>query len=595
MEYDQGKSKIESMESCFKSIPIKYGSIYRDSFLNATKNETSINFTAIENLALSSYPPALHLLGEFYLYGIHPYEVDFKKAKKYFKESAGEGFAASFSKLGFMYSYGIGTSRDSAKASIYHTLGCQRGSAHSCLNRAFSYAFGFGAPRSPKHSGSILLPISSFIIGRRLGGDLTSNSVTKLTNKLELEAQVKESDESVLSLLEYKIALGDKDAELDMGKVHYYGKLGQEVNKEAARRIFEKHQDDPIALVHLGRIHQLGEGVPVDLELAKDYYRRAVDMNEPNAMNILGVLEDTEGNPEGRELIQRAADAGHDGAAFNIAIGEINNPSMRGKVYKSLKSLAKKGILEANHYVAEMLILGAPKFDDTKALAYLFYNIQFGPWVDKSEAAEELFKNGNYKAASLIWMELGDCGLPVAAYNAGLMMYKWHALSKEAFLEESVRLKIASTMFRITNAMTELDMSNSLFDIYTKMNKTEKAKDMLLSNAKSSAGYFHIASRMLDGSLRLDLESLFGNLSISVQKDKKAILPVIVISPKIFQSVVTQIIKWKQSKLTDIEEQYLKSFFVSFFKSHFNGIFAFIDLIVLVFLIRRRVSKLYYM
>ncbi|KAH0800545.1 sel1 repeat family protein [Histomonas meleagridis] len=123
-----------------------------------------------------------------------------------------------------------------------------------------------------------------------------------------------------------------------MGKVYYYGKLGQEVNKEAARQIFEKHQDDAISLVHLGRIHHLGEGVPGNLDKAKEYYERAVEMNEPNAMNILGVIKKSEGDPEGAKLIERASELGHDGASFNIAISEINNPETRDKAYKTLKS-----------------------------------------------------------------------------------------------------------------------------------------------------------------------------------------------------------------------------------------------------------------
>ena len=101
INYGADGKQITEVYEQFKKIPDKYGEVSKTIFLKAINDP--INVTAIETLSKGHYPPAMNLMGQFYYYGIYPYQQNFTAAYYLFKRSASIGEVESYNYLAQMY------------------------------------------------------------------------------------------------------------------------------------------------------------------------------------------------------------------------------------------------------------------------------------------------------------------------------------------------------------------------------------------------------------------------------------------------------------------------------------------------------------
>ncbi|MBB3808063.1 tetratricopeptide repeat protein [Pseudochelatococcus contaminans] len=101
----------------------------------------------------------------------------------------------------------------------------------------------------------------------------------------------------------------------------------------ALMRVGRNPQDGP-AMTLLAEIYSRGLGVASDPEKARSWYESAAALNEPNALFSLAMLvleesaiaaepDKARKHAEGLALLQKAADAGHPLAAYNLAVALI--------------------------------------------------------------------------------------------------------------------------------------------------------------------------------------------------------------------------------------------------------------------------------
>lgn len=78
---------------------------------------------------------------------------------------------------------------------------------------------------------------------------------------------------------------------------------------------------DRDAMTALGALLEEGDGVPANLELAREWYLRAADRGEPHAMVLIAIerLSHDPADPRGLSLMNRAAALGHDFAKRRLA------------------------------------------------------------------------------------------------------------------------------------------------------------------------------------------------------------------------------------------------------------------------------------
>jgi TPR repeat protein len=507
-------------------------STYANSDLPLIDGAT-INITVLKRLAGSGVPAALHALAELHLYGVSPFSRDFGSAIQLFERAADAGFSESFSRLSFLYRHGIGVQRDLVKSIVYQEFGCLGKSAAACLAQGYSLLDGIGRPMSNERGVGMLLPIGECIGQLSEANTLPKSWTGRLTTNMTFPPKVVD-DAREIKLLSYQAEMGDPDSEVAMGEMYYFGDYGEAVDFHRARALFERHPEDPNALVILGRMYHIGEGVPVDLDRAEQLYQRAVKLKHTSAMNNLGVLKNQKGDFEGgARLLEQAAAGGHAGAMYNLAIKRLAEHEDQEAV-TVLRSLARNGSVLGQHMLARTLMVSGAEYDPIEAAYWIKQVLARGPWANLEKTAEEYWNDGNRVGAVLLWMELADGGLSDAAFNAGYAMLEGEGLELE---------KGAVSMFRRLNEISGEDVSVYLSRAYALRGKTTKAREVLTDKASSPTGWYELAEAHLDGRIVFRLAPVIGNLSLAIDHDVNFILPAAILAPRVALASARQV--WK--------------------------------------------------
>lgn len=588
LEFIPNSKSIFAINDYLSDINEAWGHQYKTAFLSAIENKTNVDVQALQNLADCDYLPAVFLLGEMYFYGIYPLALNHTKAIKLYKRAAKKQFPEAYAQLGFIYRWGVSAKIDLEKQLIYEHLGCELHSTYSCIIKNYKLFFGTNTVASVKRANNFLTSISSHIAALSDRSQLPHTRITALNKELEFPKDQKNSDEELSKLVLYKVRLGDKNAEMELAKAYYYGNLGFDKDIQHAKQLFENHEDDPLALVHLGKIHHLGEGgQPVDIPKAVEYYEKAADMGEPNAFNLLGVIENDR-NGKGMQYLEKAAEHGHTSAAFNIAMRQINVPENRTKAYSTLRKLAKQGFVASLNVLSSMFHIGQVRYDEYKAFKYAHKIIQLGPWIKYAETAENFFRTGNYEGAVLTWMKLSDMGNGLAAYNAGLTLLNWERLTNRTCIFKN-HLKTAERLLENAGSL-DLKVNTTIYRYraYLKMNKTEKAIKILLENLENAETAFRIAENTLMETkpLNFSFNSFLSYLIFSIKLEKKGIIPTIALMPRIIMQFCKKI-KEEEFRIDAFETLgYL-------LRQHFLLFLAFHIAFDIILLLRRRVEVMF--
>lgn len=581
----------------------------REAFINATQNISSIDVDTLNNLAANNFGPALFFLGDMYLYGIDPLPTNLTKAARYYKKAAKKNITSAFTQLGFMYTYGLGVQKNIPKAVVYHKIGCERKSSYSCLWEAHAYRYGVYKPKSLNHAISEIYPIAYFVNYLSNKNSISQHEPEIFTRSLKLKENKIRADTGKLQIIQYKAALGDEGADIELAHSYYYGRNGQEINVHKAREIFERHLDNSDAVVHLGRIHHLGEDGPVDIELAEHYYKMAADMDNMNAYNNLGVIRNEKNDPEAAlELMKKAAEKGHPSAKFNIAMQEIRKKTNLTHGLKMLRELAESGMVLALLNYANYERSGVAPYDEEDAFWLFHILCSVGPWREESQTAESYYKNGSYNAALLLWMQLSDQGQCQASFNAALVLENWERIAKgqpflvdgydkynDDFDGKKLRDKLSSRMFKnAINYCTSIDLSPYLFEFYMKRNMTLKAINIIKNYGNSSESSFIKIKLMLKGSLPFKMMDIKKEFSNGINDNPKSIFAFISLVPWIAYEFFKHGVKIAQND--SIREDDLEDFaqFVMFiWKKSINPFEMLIIFNIIIILVKKRFEIMY--
>jgi tetratricopeptide (TPR) repeat protein len=318
------------------------------------------------------------------------------------------------------------------------------------------------------------------------------------------------------------------------------------------------------------------------------YYEAAACLNDLNGFNNLGVIKQAMGDAEGgAENIRMAAAGGHQSAIFNVAIDNISKGRSADAI-SPLRDLARQNVIAAQYHLARILILGSAKYDAQEAIETLAMAIERGPWLTLCQTAEELWKEGRHRAAVLLWIDLADAGIKVAAFNAGLALLEF---DPRLIGSEDDGLRVATTMFK--SLVKHEDVSAHLAKLYRRRNKTDKAVHKLLHLASAARGYYSIAEASLDGQIEFRIRPLFANLSRALTDDPKFLLSEMLLVPKILRMVVHRATRCIQGRCDEAELEDFWGALMTVWKNHTNGIVTLLTLVCTVILLRRRTAVLY--
>jgi TPR repeat protein len=278
-----------------------------------------------------------------------------------------------------------------------------------------------------------------------------------------------------------------------------------------------------------------------------------------------------------------AADRGHLGAMFNLAMGQVNRGEVR-EAMKKLKILAQSGMTLGQFQLAWLLTNGDVQYDEWQAILLLTDIMRKGPWLKLCSLAEEYWANGNAEAATLLWMEAADIGSDVAAQNAGLVLLYGD-------INMTNRFKIATRMFKWLDKIAGLDDFEHLYESYARRGEMEKAKASLFSCAQSAIGCLLIAMATFNGELEPNLMYASKNLTMSRELDKRYRLPVLVLGmPRMVKMFFMRLVKFVSGNCSDVEKEDLFEFVRWLGRRYLDALLIGATLISLLVLGKRRVN-----
>ena len=98
-----------------------------------------MDFAELKRRAEAGSCPAESVLGNFYLFGYGPIEVDYQEAFRFLTAAAKKGASRAIANLGYMYEEGLGVPKDVTKATeLYERVGELEFFAAIALGRIYS-------------------------------------------------------------------------------------------------------------------------------------------------------------------------------------------------------------------------------------------------------------------------------------------------------------------------------------------------------------------------------------------------------------------------------------------------------------------------
>ena len=161
------------------------------------------------------------------------------------------------------------------------------------------------------------------------------------------------SQQDALEYYEYSAKGGDASSSLILAQLYYFGTDGSDPDYVKAKVHFE----NSISYGHdssysfLGQMYYRGEGVPIDLKRAFDYFSKAAESNVPSALNGLGLMywrgQVVEKDLDTAEAyFKQAADLKYPEAYHNYAMVLLEQPAVftTDKLFQNFLSATKLGI-----------------------------------------------------------------------------------------------------------------------------------------------------------------------------------------------------------------------------------------------------------
>lgn len=187
---------------------------------------------------------------------------------------------------------------------------------------------------------------SQIVMARKLEDNDTARLMT-ISDKTPLKTRIKRdlALPRAIKAIEDKAAMGNADAQHDMGALYTSGQSGVSIDYPRAAKWFEESARNGMANAryNLGVLSQQGLGVPKDIDQALAWYRTAALLEHPEAQYNLGI-------------------------AYLEGIGVAYNPSMAAGYFEQA---AKGGVVEAAFNLG--LILENGLIDEPRPFESLFW------------------------------------------------------------------------------------------------------------------------------------------------------------------------------------------------------------------------------
>lgn len=267
---------------------------------------------------------------------------DYSEAVKWYRKSADQGNAWGQNNLGWMYAQGKGIAKDYEEAVKWYKKSADQGNSLAQGNLGFMYKNGYGVAKDRTEA------IKWYRKAADQGNKSAKKELQKLGNR-GLSLGYREKAERAGTLV---AANGRAEEELMMYKdpemVKWFRRAGQ--------------LGDAVAQVCLGRMFELGLGVPRDYHEAVQWFKKAAYQGNSRAQNNMGLMcRSGTGVPkdyhEAVRWFKKAAEQGQASAQVNLGWMYQNGYGVhkdRTEAIKWYKKAAHQGNEDAEKFLRKM-------------------------------------------------------------------------------------------------------------------------------------------------------------------------------------------------------------------------------------------------
>ncbi|KAI5862979.1 HCP-like protein [Durotheca rogersii] len=287
------------------------------------------------------------------------------------------------------------------------------------------------------------------------GASVVSSGINALKASPNSDAYAAIDD--VIEYLDLMSQKGDFKASFNLGRLYYEGQRGLDRNVDLARRYFAtvatmywrtkdgRTVDQPKpgldkyaskAAGYIGRMWLRGEGVKQDFKNAQKWFERGIMLGDAQSQWGLGIMNlHGLGMPKNvsmaTELFKKSAD--QDFSLSHVALGALHldqgTPDDLKIANSYFEAAARWANIEAQYYLAEMMHHGVGR-DKTCGMAMAYYkNVaeRAEPLVSSWAEANQAYEDGDYELALLDYLTAAEQGYEKAQNNVAFMLDPTHS------------------------------------------------------------------------------------------------------------------------------------------------------------------------
>ncbi|KAG6512417.1 hypothetical protein ZIOFF_030528 [Zingiber officinale] len=367
---------------------------------------------------------------------------DMESAAAEIEASASRGYPHAQSALGFLYGTGLMRAHSRSKSLLYHHFAAEGGNLQSKMVLAYNYL------RQEVHEKALELyselaeaAITSFLILEEspVIEHIRIHSGTE-ENQEDLRKSRGEADEN-FQITEYQALKGDSAAMYQIGLLYYYGLRGVKRDLTRALDWFSKavEKQNPKAMELLGEMYARGAGVERNYTKAFRWLSLASKHKYYSAYNGLGYLYvkgygvEKKNYTKAREYFEKAAENKVPGGFYNLGVLYLKGIGVKRNITKACKLLliaAETGQPKAIYRVARLSHKGIGFKKDLHMATLLYKAVaERGPWGSLLRWALESYLKGDVGKSLLLYSRMAELGYEVAQSNAAWILDKFREQS----------------------------------------------------------------------------------------------------------------------------------------------------------------------
>ncbi|KAI8899975.1 hypothetical protein BC833DRAFT_656626 [Globomyces pollinis-pini] len=448
---------------------------YVDNQLYLTSYDQAIQkpLDLLHQLADIPFIDAINTLGDLSLFGHYGVYQNATDAAYWYQKSSDLGDPIGHRMLGTLFATGLGVERNYAKALIYMSFAAVEDDPVAHQTLAYWHHAGIGMPKNCERALWHYQRVADLNLQEIKKGPPFGKNQLPITPRLDVQAgglygkgasgsgnpnidsgdRVRQSD--LLLLYRLQAEAGDAISQYTLGQFYYKGAANVPADYPKALKYFQSaakqypknlHKLSPeetiearqVAMAasqsagYLGRMYWRGEGVDVDVEIARRWFERGV--SQDNAMSYYGLalmtLDGIAGIEKdyktGLHLLNEAAQLGSGEAKVYLAEELLKSQTKDWtKIIPLFESASKKGQVTSYYYLGKYYGYGYPGFKANckSGLTFMKSFVERTSFHDyTSRNATTAYSYGYFQSALAQFIVAAERGYESGQINAAFLL-----------------------------------------------------------------------------------------------------------------------------------------------------------------------------